>query len=1217
MKKITLLSKSIILLMLVGVFSFSSFSVNIKTGNHSGVSGLQTLGQSALQLHLVNRVGSVKTVTVHTENGDFTRLLVKNYAKNLGLGYPELPVKRTLIELPLGAQPKIRIISYDLKEYSLDDFGVSNLLIPVQPPQPKCGGDPPFEYNPEQYQIDDFTNDELVSVEVLGMMRSQRIARLDISPVQYNPVKNSIRVYENLEFEITFENADLQQTQIFKQTYYSPYFNEGFQAVVNYSIPLSSRDNMTQYPVKYVIISDRMFENKLQPFIEWKIRKGFTIVEAYTDVIGFTKEEIKDYIQGLYDAGTPDDPAPSFVLFVGDIEEIPVWNNGNGVTDRNYVEYTGDLFPEIFYGRFSAEDTSQLQPYIDKTLQYEQFTMPSADFLDTVVMIAGMDGSHGYDWGNGQINYGTINYFNDDHDIFSHTYLYPESGSHSTDIIQNISDGVCFANYTAHCGPSGWADPSFSISDIPGLQNQDKYGLLIGNCCSSSEFQQDCFAEEMLRAENKGAVGYIGGSNSTYWDEDYYFGVGVGTISENPPSYEETTLGNYDRSFHDHGELFGEWYTTQDQAVYAGNMAVTTGAPGSAAYYWDIYNLMGDPSLMVYFSNPPEMTVSCPSVILLGQTLVEVDAEPYAYVAISMDNVLHGVCLADSLGHADVIIEAFTTPGDADIVITAQNFQPYIETISVIPADGPYVIYNSHLVNDADGNNNGQIDYHESILLDVGMENVGNEDAENVQVVLSTDNPYIVITDSTEDYGSIPAGDTINIADAFAFDVADSVPNNSPIQFTLKAIEIGGDTFVSKFHETAHAPEIFLQSFVVNDDVLGNGNGKLEPGETADIGIYLTNGGSATALNIDADLFPGNDYLIINSEQQHYGDVHPDSTGLQWFNVTASMDTPGGTTVPVIIDWSGDYGFFGSGFFKIVIGQVPVLILNLTDSDVSPEAMQECFEELTVGSEIGTTLPAAPEIYKSIFVCLGIYPNNHELTNDEGQILADFLDTGGRVYMEGGDTWAYDEATPVHPYFSIDGTDDGTDDLHTVTGVDGSFAGGFAFTYNGENGYIDHLVPTETAISLFTNLSSEYDIGIANETETYKTIGTSFEFGGLLDGGHGTKDGIMAEILRFFDIYFVWTDEAEHNAEASCMNIYPNPASGRITVQLQLLSSQKVSLIVFDLTGREVLRSSENVLQRKGVSHLQMDVSGLMPGVYTLIANTSEGRFVRKFVVAD
>ena len=78
----------------------------------------------------------------------------------------------------------------------------------------------------------------------------------------------------------------------------------------------------------------------------------------------------------------------------------------------------------------------------------------------------------------------------------------------------------------AHCGSSGWSDP-LRIQMFAGLQNNGKYGVMIGNCCQSNKFDVNvCFGEKLLRENGKGAVGYIGGSNNTYWDEDYWWGVG-------------------------------------------------------------------------------------------------------------------------------------------------------------------------------------------------------------------------------------------------------------------------------------------------------------------------------------------------------------------------------------------------------------------------------------------------------------------------------------------------------------------------------------------------------------------------------------------------------------------------------------------------------------------------------------------------------------------
>jgi len=114
---------------------------------------------------------------------------------------------------------------------------------------------------------------------------------------------------------------------------------------------------------------------------------------------------------------------------------------------------------------------------------------------------------------------------------------------------------------------------------------------MIGNACSTTTFQLgECLAEALVRAEGKGALGYIGCTNESFWDEDYYWAVGIGPIKANP-TYEETGLGMYDRAFHDNGEPETDWYTTQGQMIYAGNLAVTESNSKYTKYYCDIYTL--------------------------------------------------------------------------------------------------------------------------------------------------------------------------------------------------------------------------------------------------------------------------------------------------------------------------------------------------------------------------------------------------------------------------------------------------------------------------------------------------------------------------------------------------------------------------------------------------------------------------------------------------
>ncbi|MCK5338555.1 MAG: hypothetical protein KAJ50_07080, partial [Bacteroidales bacterium] len=543
-----------------------------------------------------------------------------------------------------------------------------------------------------------------------------------------------------------------------------------------------------------------------------------------------------------------------------------------------------------------ANNTSELQPQIDKTLQYEQYTMPDPAYLDEVVMVAGMDSGHGNNWGNGQINYGTENYFNLAHGLTSHTYLYPESGSHSADIIQNISDGVSFGNYTAHCSSNGWGDPSFTISDIPGLQNQDEYCVLIGNCCSSNEFDNNCFGEAILRAENKGAVGYIGGTNSTYWDEDYYFGVGVGAITEDPPLYSETTLGTYDRVFHDHGEPWEDWYTTTYQMIFAGNLAVTEGSPSSAEYYWEIYSVMGDPSVMCYMGVPHVLSVSHDPFMPIGATSFTVTTEPYAYVGISKDGVLHGAALADDAGVAVVTLVPIQDPGNADVVVTKQNGQPYIGTILVNNPSGPFITLNDFTANDPTGNNNGLVDYGETINLDVTLENLGSDDANDVTAILSTTDAYITIIDDQAAWGTIVAGATSTQMDAYSFDVDAVIPDQHLANFDLNITGTGKENWYSSFGIVLNAPVFALSYPTVDDSQGGNGNGRLDPGETADIIVPILNGGHCDAANAEATLSSTSTDIVINNGNASIAVIAIGETENAVFNITVDDDIAPGTS---------------------------------------------------------------------------------------------------------------------------------------------------------------------------------------------------------------------------------------------------------------------------------------------------------------------------------
>jgi hypothetical protein len=216
----------------------------------------------------------------------------------------------------------------------------------------------------------------------------------------------------------------------------------------------------------------------------------------------------------------------------------------------------------------------------------------------------------------------------------------------------------------------------------------------MGTCCLSGNFgyESACFGEAMIRAENKAAYSYIGSCPNTYWYEDYYFGVGATNVFSQTPTLTNTATGVYD------GIWMDDTYNTVSSIVFLGNIAVcyahTGGYQTSAnpTYYWQAYHVLGDGSIMPYRVNPTPNTVSHASTFPAGASIFPVTAEEGSYVAISQNNVLKGVALVPASGTVNVTLVPDITSGQAHIVVTKPQRQPYITDIPVGNAPQSYVI---------------------------------------------------------------------------------------------------------------------------------------------------------------------------------------------------------------------------------------------------------------------------------------------------------------------------------------------------------------------------------------------------------------------------------------------------------------------------------------------------------------------------------------------
>jgi hypothetical protein len=899
----------------------------------------------------------------------------------------------------------------------------------------------------------------------------------------------------------------------------------------------------------------------LQPLVQWKIKKGFTVIEAYTNnaAVGTTTASIKSYLQGLYTAATPSNPAPSFILLVGDIAQIPAFTGttGSHVTDLKYAEYTGDFLPEVYYGRFSATNLTELRPQVDKTLEYEQYLMPVKTFLDTCVLVAGQDPSYGPTHADPQLYYGADVYFNAAHGLYSYNYPFAISGSSAAQIIQNVGKGVCIANYSAHGSSDGWADPSFSVSDIASMHNNHKYPLMVGNCCSSLEYDSPaCFGEALLRADGKGAIGYIGGSNSTYWNEDLYWAVGYipGTIPQHP-TYNAANLGAFDRTFHDHGEAFADWFPTQGQMVQGGNLAVQQSGSSLATYYWEIYHLMGDPSLMIYYSVPDPLTANYNALMPLGTTTFNITTNaPYCYAAISKNGVLYGAALADASGSITMTLNPITVPGNADVVITGQNRQPYIGTVVVASPTGPYVINTKNHINGSDT----LVDYNETNAIDATLKNFGAATANSVNATISCSDPYVTITDNTQSFGNIASSSAANQTSAFAFTTAAYVPDQHQADFQMNITDNSSNTWSGNFSYKINAPLLDIGNFVIDDNT-GNGNGALDESENVTIKIESLNNGHANAANTVGTLTSTSAYVTITNTASNLGTLNKSSMQQASFQVTVAASVPDTAIIKFkYVLQSGMY--IVTKYYYITIGQA------MEDWETNTFTKYDWVND---GAHPWTITNIGP--YEGQYTAKsGIIIDNQSssLSITMKVSVADSITFMKKVSSEdatAGSWYDYLE-------FLIDGTS-----KEKWDGVDASY----------------------------TKAGFPVDTGMHTFVWTYKKDYSVSE----------GEDCAWLDYIIFPPVIKSDYSVNEHPKAVSAFSCYPNPARGFSNIRIVLDKEEVVSLTLMDVTGRMVEQILTDKSMSVGEHNILVNMTKYQAGNYYYVLKTKDGVQTEKVMI--
>ena len=915
MKKLNIRSLLCLALLMLG-FAATAQEVRNFTFNHEGKTGIQMIEQTRGNVALEYNLDAM-SLTSFTYNGEeMQNIGIADISLPNEKGLPNVPNYSRTIAIPQGAQAVLHVVSYE--QQVIDYVNVEpSLGVQMENEEPDMN----YIKDMKVYAQNEYYPAEFASISEPSQIRGVDVVNISISPVRFNPVTKKAIVYHNIELAVEFVGGN---GQFGDNRLRSPYFDPILaQNIMNYeALPtIDYEARMQQWlrdgdeGAEYIIVipNNDGFVEPATRLRDFRMAQGIlTEVVKLQDMPATTTDQMKTYFHNAYDNW---DIAPVAVLLFGDhntnmaqgIPAITVSHpyNGSCITDIQYADMTGnDNLPEIVFSRLVAADATEANMMADKQIEYE-FTNPNMDasFYNAPVTALGWqterwfqlcsevfggymrahgynpqrinciyDGTPGSSWSSAQNTAQVTSYFGP-----SGTNYIPASpaelggwtGGSPEQVVNAVNAGTFWVQHRDHGLNEGWGEPAVRNTHIDQLNNVGKMPFVMSINCQTGMFNYtgsngNCFTEKWMRrtynGQNAGAVGVLSPTEVSYSfvNDAFVWGVYDQFDPNFMPTYPTNTnhiayanRGNWRPAF---GNVAGKYFLQETSWPYN---------TGSKEITYIMFTAHCDAFLRIYTQVPQTMAVNHQNVQLAGLNTFQITAPEGATIALTKGEGedLEIVAVATATGSVqNVEIAPQTPPTVLHLTITGQNYLRYESDIDVIPAAGPYLIINEYeLINAAT-----QLNFGEESGLDIQLKNVGNSQAPAGTATLSTESEYITITDGTEAFTAINSNATLDLSNAFSFTVSDEVPNKTLIDFVV-TITSGSDTYESHIAMKAYAPEFAIGSVTITE-IDGNGNGRLDPGETVKLTFPIENKGNADSWATDATLTLNNNFMTLLTE---------------------------------------------------------------------------------------------------------------------------------------------------------------------------------------------------------------------------------------------------------------------------------------------------------------------------------------------------------------
>jgi len=520
---------------------------------------------------------------------------------SLDKNYPELPRLTALVVVDPLRTPKVKVAKIQSEIISLNAPVVpskGNITRNIDP------STVPYVFW-DVYEKDAWypADEDLVKVDDPFIMRDVRGIRLLVNPVQYNPVKNKLRVYKKLE--VSIENGNPDSKNVIKapmaiSKFFEPIYKRAF---VNFERSTSRLPRLDENGRLLIICFDG-FVDAIQPFCAWKTKCGIEISLAKKSQAGSTAAAIKEFIQKEYDKG-----GLTHILLVGDSDQIPTLKGvkENADSDPCYTKLAGnDHVPDCIISRISATTPEQVAYQVAKFLNYEQFPSTGAEaaWYKKAVGIASAEGN--------PTDYVRAGWLRDAllKSRFTSVDEIYDPGATKAAVTKAVNAGRSLINYIGHGSTTSWGTTYFNNSDCAALSNGWKLPLIWSVACVNGAFVgRECFCEAWMKAGNienpKGAIAIFGSSTNQEWVP--------------PCDVQNEIITNYTVK-----ELYKTAGGLAMNGIMKGLEIYGTDPKGSGVMMFEQWHLFGDGTLLVRFNDPVKVSAEIESKNTNGESNVVV-----------------------------------------------------------------------------------------------------------------------------------------------------------------------------------------------------------------------------------------------------------------------------------------------------------------------------------------------------------------------------------------------------------------------------------------------------------------------------------------------------------------------------------------------------------------------------------------------------------------